>query len=141
MKHFTKLKRLPKYAWLKAIPSQALQDVIERIDKGYQLFFRNLKYGIKTAPPSFRKVVKFKSYTLKQAGWKWVSERKLKIGNHIYKLVNDRLPQGKIKTVTIKRDNLNHLYACFSCEVNETDQARLMTGKGGASVASTTMGS
>lgn len=118
MKHYTKIKKLDKFAWLKAIPSQALQDVIERIDKGYKLFFRNLKHNVKTAPPSFRKVAKFKSYTLKQAGWQWVSERKIKINGRIYKLVNDRLPKGKIKTVTVKRDKLNHLYLCFSCEID-----------------------
>ena len=128
MKHFTKLKKTRKFAWLKFIPSQALQDVIERIDKGYTLFFRNLKHGIKTAPPSFRKVSKFKSYTLKQAGWAWVSERKIKINGHIYKLVNDRLPFGTIKTVTIKRDRLNHLYACFSVEL-DIPIPETMTGK------------
>ena len=70
MKHFTKLKKRPKYAWLNDIPSQALQDVAQRIERGYQLFFHNLKAGIRSAPPSFKKIRKFKSYTLKQAGWK-----------------------------------------------------------------------
>lgn len=128
MKHLTKLKQLPKYAWLKQIPSQALQDIAQRIEKGYDLFFRNLKHGIKTAPPGFRKVSKAKSYTLKQAGWRWVPERKIRIGKHIYKLVNDRLPLGKIKTVTIKRDKLGDLYACFSVEI-EVPQPESMTGK------------
>jgi putative transposase len=81
MKHDTRLKKRPKFAWLKAIPSQALPAVIERIEKGYQLFFRHLKAGVKTAPPGFRQVAKFKSYTLKQAGWSWVGERRLRIGS------------------------------------------------------------
>ena len=128
MKHFTKLKKRFKFSWLKAIPSQALQDVVERIDKGYKLFFRNLKHGIKTSPPSFRKVAKFKSYTLKQAGWQWVSERKIKIKGRTYKLVKDSLQFGKIKTVTIKRDKLNALYACFSVEL-DIPIPETMTGK------------
>lgn len=128
MKHYTKLKKTRKFSWLKLIPSQALQDVIDRIDKGYKLFFRNLKHGIKTAPPSFRKIAKCKSYTLKQAGWAWVSERKIKINGHSYKLVNDRMPFGKIKTVTIKRDKLNALYACFSVEL-AVPEPETMTGK------------
>jgi putative transposase len=128
MKHYTRLKRLPKWAWLKAIPSQALQEVIERIEKGYQLFFRNLKAGVKTAPPGFRKVAKFKSYTLKQSGWRFMGEHRLKIDGHIYRLVHDRLPQGKIKTVTIKRDQLGDLYACFSVEI-ELPQSETMSGK------------
>jgi putative transposase len=110
MKHFTRLKKLAKWAWLKAIPSQALQA------------------GIKTALPGFRKVAKFKSDTLKQAGWSWVSEHRLRIGNHIYRLVNDRLPQGKIKTVTMKRDQLGDLYACFSVEI-DLPEPESMSGK------------
>jgi putative transposase len=43
-------------------------------------------------------------------------------------MVNDRLPKGKIKTVTIKRDKLNDLYACFSVEL-EAPQPEAMTGK------------
>ena len=41
-KHLTKLKRLPRFAYLKEISSQALQDVAQRIEKGYQLFFLGL---------------------------------------------------------------------------------------------------
>lgn len=128
MKHYTKLKRLPKFAWLKDIPSQALQDIVERIDKGYSLFFRNRKAGVSSGPPSFKKRIKYKSFTLKQAGWRFMSERKIRIGNHTYKLVNDRLPQGKIKAVTIKKDALGDLYACFSVEI-EVFQNHPMTGK------------
>jgi putative transposase len=127
-KHYTRLKRLPKWAWLKAIPSQALQDVNERIEKGYQLFFRNLKAGVRTAPPGFRKVAKFKSYTLKQAGWRFMGERRFRLGSRIYRLVNDRLPQGKIKTVTMKRDQLGDLYACFSVEI-DVPEPEAMSGK------------
>ena len=56
-KHLTKLKKLPKYAYLKEIGSQAVQDITDRIDRAYRLFFRNLKHGIRTAPPSFNKVL------------------------------------------------------------------------------------
>jgi putative transposase len=128
MKHFSKLKALAKYAWLKLIPSQALQDLIQRIEKGYQLFFLNLKAGVKTAPPGFRKVAKFKSYPLKQAGWRFVKEHQIKIGDHIYKLVKDRLPQGSIKPVTLKRDSLGDLSACFSVET-ELPQSETMSGQ------------
>lgn len=47
-----------------------MQDVTDRIDKAYKLFWTNLKNKRKTAPPNFKKVRKYKSYTLKQAGWK-----------------------------------------------------------------------
>lgn len=128
IKHLTRLKKRPKYAWLNLIPSQALQDVVERIEKGYALFFRNLKHGIKTAPPTFHKVTKFKSYTLKQAGWKLLEGSKVRIGKHTYKLCKDRPLVGKIKTVTVKRDALNDLYLCFSLEA-EAPKPAPMSGK------------
>jgi len=66
-KHLTKLK---KYEYWKKVPSQAMQEITDRIDKAYKLFYRNKKQGIKTLPPTFKKVFKYKSYTLKQAGYK-----------------------------------------------------------------------
>ena len=57
-----------------------------------------------------------------------MSERKVKVGGRIYKLVNDRLPKGQIKTLTIKRDKLGDLYACFSVEL-EIPQLEAMTGQ------------
>jgi putative transposase len=129
MKHYTKLKKVAKYAWIREIPSQALQDIVERIDRGYCLFFSNIKKNIKSAPPSFRKIKKFKSFTLKQQnGWRFMSECKIKIGKYAYRLVNDRLPIGDIKTVTIKRDSLNDLYVCFSVEL-EMPEVEAKSGK------------
>ena len=42
-KHLTKLKKIPRFSYLKEIGSQAVQDITQRIDRAYQLFFRNLK--------------------------------------------------------------------------------------------------
>lgn len=129
MKHLTRLKKRPNFTWLNSIPSQALQDVVQRIEKGYRLFFshirgrhilgRNRKAGVKAAPPTFKKIAKFKSYTLKQAGWKLLDDGKVRIGKHVYKLCRDRPLLGKINTVTVKRDPLNDLYLCFSLEVED----------------------
>ena len=69
-KYLTKLKKMSRFSYLKEIGSQAVQDITQRIDRAYQLFFRNLKRKIHAAPPSCKKVRKYKSYTLKQAGWK-----------------------------------------------------------------------
>ena len=56
MKHITKLKRLPKYSHWNSLGSQAIQDIAQRIARGYTLFFRNRERGIKASPPSFKKV-------------------------------------------------------------------------------------
>ncbi len=51
----------------KLVGSQAVQDICQRIEKSYQLFFKHNKKGVR--PPNFKKVKKYKSFTLKQAGY------------------------------------------------------------------------
>lgn len=114
MKHIAKMRKLPKYSHWKEVGSQTIQDIIQRIKKAYQLFFRNLKHGIKASPPGFKKVKKYKSITLKQSGWKLLEDNKIKMGKRIYKYSKSREVEGDIKTVTIKRDLLGALWLCFS---------------------------
>ena len=111
--HITKLKKLPKYAFWSMVGSQAIQDVVERIDRSYKLFFRNLKAGVKTAPPQFKKVKKYTSFTLKQAGWKLLGGNKVRIQGRVYKFSKSREIPENVKTVTIKRDTLGNLYIYF----------------------------
>ena len=51
-KHLTKLKKIGKFSYFKEVGSQAIQDITQRIDRAYKLFFRNLKHKIRTSPPS-----------------------------------------------------------------------------------------
>jgi putative transposase len=133
--HIVKLKKLSKYAEWLALGSQAIQDIIERIDKGYQRFFQNLKdrEAHKTTqrigPPTFRAIRKAKSFTLKQAGWKLLGGNRLRIGSTVYKFAKSREIDGTIKTVTIKRDVLGALYVFFTCDVVPVSPCRAMTGK------------
>ena len=87
-KHLTKLKKLDKHTHWTQLGSQAIQDIAERIDRGYKLFFRNLKAGIKSAPPNFKKRIKYKSFTLKQAGYKILQDNYIRIGRRIYRYFN-----------------------------------------------------
>ena len=59
MKHIAKLRQRIKY-W-QQVGSQAVQDICQRIDKAYKLFFQQVKGG--TRPPSFKKTRKYKSFT------------------------------------------------------------------------------
>ena len=108
--HITKLKKLPKYTWWAQLGSQAIQDIVIRIDKGYQRFFQNVKdrkahtTTQRMGPPTFRTVRKAKSFTLTQAGWKLLGGNRLRIGSTVYKFAKSRDIEGTIKTVTIKRD-------------------------------------
>ena len=120
-KHLTKLKKLPKYSYYKKVPSQAIQDITDRIDKAYQLFFKYLKkkkQGLKPArvsPPTFKKVSKYKSYTLKQAGYK-IEGNIIWLNGYKFKFWLSRPIDGKIKTITIKRDNVGDYWICIAIE-------------------------
>jgi putative transposase len=133
--HIAKRKKLPKYATWSMLGLQAIQDIIERIDRGYQRFFQNLKdrkakqTAQRIGPPTFRALRKAKSFTLKQAGWKLLGGNRLRIGSTIYKFAKSREIDGTIKTVTIKRDALGDLYVLFSCEVIPEPPSRAMTGQ------------
>jgi putative transposase len=133
-KHITKLKRRPQYAHWKKLGSQAIQDIVERIDRAYKLFFKATKKKSKglsrrVSPPNFKKSRKYKSFTLKQAGYELLGENKIRIGDKVYTYWNSREIQGKIKTVTVKRDALGDIHLYIACEVPETSQNRIMTGK------------
>ena len=128
MRHLTKLKKLPRYVHWQKVGSQAIQDIAQRIDRAYKLFFGNLKRKVKTAPPGFKKVKKYTSFTLKQAGWKLLEGNRVYIQGRIYKYSKSRDIPTSVKTVTIKRDPLGNLYLYFVAqeEVDQRDQA--MTG-------------
>ena len=128
MRHLTKLKKLPRYAHWKVVGSQAIQDVVQRIDRAYTLFFGNLKRKLKTAPPSFKKVKKYSSFTLKQAGYKLLTGNQIRIQGIVYKFSKSRDIPPEVKTLTVKRDTLGNLYLYFVVqeEIEPTNQA--MTG-------------
>lgn len=128
MKHVAKLKRLPRYAHWNLVGSQAIQDVVQRIDRAYRLFFRNLKAGVKTAPPGFKKVKKYSSFTLKQAGWKLLDGNRVTIQGNVYKFSKSRDIPTSIKTVTVKRDTLNNLWLYFVVEETINQDNQLRTG-------------
>ena len=75
-KLYTKLKKLPRFAFWKELGSQAIQDVVERVDRSYKAFF-SYKCGEtsqKRGRPGFRKRSKYKSFTLKRAGYKLLED-------------------------------------------------------------------
>jgi putative transposase len=130
-RHITKLKRLPKYSHWNQLNSQAIQNIAERIERGYQLFFRNLKAESRrrVAPPSFRKRRKYRSVTFTQTGYKLLDGNRIRIGKRIFKYFKSREIEGRIKTLTIKRDALGDIYLYFSCELPDVQPTRAMTGK------------
>ena len=102
---------------LATIHSQVLQDVLRRLDKGFDAFFRRIHNGEKPGYPRFRSRDRYESFTYAQSGFE-IRSGKLalsKIG-HI-KIVLHRPIEGTIKTCTIKRTATGKWFATFSCDV------------------------
>lgn len=109
----------PEY---KQVGSQCLQDVIERLDRAYQAFFRRVKHGEKPGFPRFKSFGRYDSLTLKQAGWK-MAGRDLQITNlGRFRLHLSRPVEGDIKTITIRKTATGKWLVAFSCE-NVTEKA------------------
>ncbi len=100
----------------KKVPSQTLQEVVERVNKAFQNFFRRVKNGEKPGYPRFKPFGRYDSLTLKQAGWKLIGKelQVSKIGS--FKLFLSRPIEGDIKTVTIRGASSGRWYATFSCD-------------------------
>ena len=124
MKHLAKLRR--KNLYWQLVGSQSTQDVAQRIEKAYQLFFKYHKRGVR--PPTFKKKKKYKSFTLKQAGYKLLNGNQIKIDKKIYKFWKSREILGKIKTVTIKRNPLGELFLIIVTDYIEP-KTEFMSGK------------
>lgn len=111
-------KSFPEY---KGIHSQVLQEVILRVDKSFQNFFRRLKNNEKPGYPRYKGYGWYDSFTYPQSGFSLFDNSKgyqrlklSKIGNIKVKL--HRCIKGTIKTCTIKRE-VDKWYVCFACEV------------------------
>jgi putative transposase len=103
---------------LNNVYSQVLQNVVDRVDKAFQSFFRRVKsQNGKVGYPRFKGFDRYDSFTYKQANFGWKIENnslKLsKIGS--IKIKIHRSIIGTLKTCTIRRQN-NKWYACFSVE-------------------------
>ena len=127
--HISKLKQLRKFSHWNQLPSQAIQDVATRIDKGYRLMFEGRAQGKAWGRPRFKPRRKYKSFTLLQAGWQLLPGNRIKIGKCIYCYFKSRDVWGAPKRCTIKRDAMGDVYICILTDYEEPDLNRVMTGK------------
>jgi len=124
-KHIAKLRKRKPFWQL--VGSQAIQDICQRIEKAYQLFFKHRDQGVK--PPGFKPVKKYKSFTLKQAGYKFLGGNRDPIGNQVYQYWNSRAIEGTVKTLTIKRTPLGELFMFVTVEPPAEEESTAATGK------------
>ena len=127
--HISKLKQLRKFAHWNQLPSQAIQDVATRIDKGYRAMFEARPKGKAWGRPRFKPRRKYKSFTLLQAGWNLLPGNKIRIGKQIYQYFKSRDILGQPKRCTIKRDGIGDIYICVLTDYVEPNLNRPTTGK------------
>ena len=127
--HISKLKRTQRFAHWNQLPSQAIQDVASRIDKGYKAMFEARAKGKPWGRPRFKPRRKYKSFTLLQAGWELLNSNKIRIGKCVYQYFKSRDIFGNPKRCTIKRDAIGDIYICVLTDYEDGDLNRVMTGK------------
>jgi putative transposase len=104
---------MPEYA---AMHSHILQDVLARLDKSYQAFFRRVRDGQALGFPRFHGRGRYHSFTYKECG----NGARLDNGFLVLSKIGrvavrwSRPLEGTPKTVTISRE-ADGWYVCFSC--------------------------
>jgi len=112
-------KQLPEIKKLRpdlaGVNSNAVEDVLKRVDKAFKAFFRRVKRGEQPGYPRFKSFRRYDSLTFRQIGHA-LTERHLrisKVGQVRIKL--HRPVEGEIKELHIKRE-AGRWFAVFVCE-------------------------
>ena len=93
--------------------------MLRRVDAAFERFFERVKAGKLAGYPRYKSDASYDSFTYPQSGFGPSDDLLLrlslsKIG--AIKVKWQRLPEGRIKTCTIKREG-THWYVIFTCEV------------------------
>ncbi len=98
------------------IHSQVLQDVLTRLDRAFQAFFRRIKNGEKPGYPRFQGATRYNSFIYKQFGNGTTLDNGFLVLSKIGRVAVrwSRPIEGTPKTVTISKE-ADGWYACFSC--------------------------
>jgi putative transposase len=104
---------------VEAVYSQVLQDVLRRLSKTFDAFFRRLKKGEQPGFPRFKSKSSFDSFTYPQSGFRLDGDKLTlsKIGSCRLRL--SRPVEGTIKTCTIKRE-IDGWYVVFAVLENRS---------------------
>lgn len=103
------------------IHSQVLQDVLLRLKRAFDAFFRRVENGEEPGYPRFQGRNRYNSFTYPQGGYSLTHDSRLclsKIGS--IKITLHRPLEGTIKTCTVKYE-AGQWYAVFSCEVAQPE--------------------
>lgn len=108
--------------WFTSVHSQALQNVLRRLDNAYLAFFRRCKKGEAPGFPKYKKYGQWSSLTFAQ----YNTTKPIEDSFYVPKLgmvkirKHREFPEGtKIKTLEITKDG-DKWFACFSCEIDRS---------------------
>ena len=121
--HLAKLRRTRCPHW-KAVDSQSVQAITDRLYLAWDAFFK----GDIKRPPTFRKCRKYRSFTLKQSGYKVLGHGRIKVLGRNYRFNQSRPITGIVKTVTVRRDPIKDFHITFSCDQVVQPQQAPKTG-------------
>jgi putative transposase len=115
--------QLPKIKVLRedvdTVYSQVLQDVLRRLSKTFDAFYRRVERGEKPGYPRFKSKYRFNSFTYPQSGFRLEGDKLhlSKIGSCRIRL--SRSVEGTIKTCTVKHQ-VDGWYVIFAVEENQS---------------------
>ncbi|MBC7912112.1 MAG: IS200/IS605 family element transposase accessory protein TnpB [Pyrinomonadaceae bacterium] len=113
----SQLKEIRAHGDLSLANFSACQDVLRRVDKTFKAFFSRVQKKQKAGFPRFKSHTRFDSLTFPSYGdgCKLIQSKLRLQGIGLIKVKLHRGVEGKIKTVTVKRE-CGKWYACFSVE-------------------------
>lgn len=116
--------------FLQEVYSQVLQDVLKRLDKSFNNFFRRIKNKENPGYPRFQGKDRYDSFTYPQYIFQ-IKDNKIKLPKTGYvKIKLHRVPKGKIKTLTVKR-YINQWYVMLVSELPDKEKIKEIKSKVG----------
>lgn len=101
---------------LGALPFDVAECALKRVHLAFEAFFRRVKAGEVPGYPRFQGRGRYDSMTFRQWGWKRDGRRLTLSGIGTVKLFLSRPIEGRVKTVTIRRDLCGDWWVCFACD-------------------------
>jgi len=129
-KLLSNMRNSEEYPLWKLVGSQVIQQITDRIYNAYDLAFTAMKAKKKSVKfPNFKKTFKYRSITFKQAGYKLLRGNKIIIGEKTFKFFQTREIEGKIKTLTVKRNSIGEYFIFITTDHVDINRNIFRTGK------------
>jgi putative transposase len=118
-----------RHKGLYSVHTHVLQDVLRRLKKAFDNFFRRVReHAKKKGYPRFKGEGRYNSFTYPESGFKLTGTRLTlsKIPGTLRVFLHREI-EGKIKTCTIKRDGTGRWYVIFTTEREDPSKVAIQT--------------